>query len=489
MNLENISTANSIENVPMMIGGQLVESESGRWFDSINPANEDVIARVPRGSSEDIDKAVTAAQSAQPAWAALSADQRADYMKKLAEALSKRAEEILHVEVLDTGNTIKKMSNDVSSGIKRMLYFAGLGYELSGKTIPSTPDNLHLTIREPYGVAARIVPFNHPIKFALKTGAALIAGNTILIKPSQQTSLSALILGDVCRQVLPPGVVNIVTGFGNEVGEALVRHPKIKRIALTGSVETGLAIQRTAAQLAVKHVTLELGGKNPMIVFPDADLSKAVELAVKGMNFAWQGQSCSSTSRLLLHESIYRQVLEEVVKTVSALRLGNPLSWESEAGPINNRRQYEKVRSFIEMGKQDGARLLTGGKRPAGDLFERGYWMEPTIFADVTPDMRIGREEIFGPVLSVMKWKEEDEAIEIANSLDYGLTASILTKDITTAVRTARKVQSGYVWINGVGAHYTAAPFGGYKNSGIGKEGCIEEMLSYTEEKTINILM
>jgi acyl-CoA reductase-like NAD-dependent aldehyde dehydrogenase len=473
----------------MLIGGELVESESGRWFDSVNPANEEVIGRVPQGSSADVQKAVAAAEKVQPAWAALSIAKRAEYLRELADSLANRAEEAVYIEVIDTGNTIKKMSTDVTRGIQQLLFFAGLGYELKGQTIPSTPSNLHMTVREPYGVVGRIIPFNHPLMFAIsKLGAPLMAGNTIVEKPSQQSPLSSFILAEACQQVLPPGVVNLVTGFGYEVGDAIVRHPRVKRIAFIGSVKTGLAIQRSAAEVAVKHLSLELGGKNPLIIFPDADLSKAIPAAVGGMNFAWQGQSCGSTSRLFLHESIHDQVLGEVVKIVSSLRLDDPLNWEAQMGPINNRAQYEKVMYYIEAGKEDGARLMTGGKRPEGKQFERGYWLEPTVFAGVKPDMRIAREEIFGPVLSVLTWSDVDEVIEVANSLDVGLTASVWTNDLNTAIKTAQRIQSGYIGINGLG-HYTAMPFGGYKNSGIGREEDLEELLSYTEEKAINIML
>jgi betaine-aldehyde dehydrogenase len=289
--------------------------------------------------------------------------------------------------------------------------------------------------------------------------------------------------------VMPPGVVNIVTGHGREAGDALVRHPRVKRIAFIGSVQTGMAIQRSAAEVAVKHVTLELGGKNPMIVFPDADYEKALAGAVGGMNFAWSGQSCGSTSRLFVHESLYDKFLADLVSKVSKLKLGDPLAEDSKMGPMNSKAQYEKVMHYIKAGKEDGARLMTGGKRPEGELFKKGYWIEPTVFAEVKRGMRIAQEEIFGPVLSVFKWKDADEVIEIANSTEYGLTAAIWTRDINTAMTTARKVQSGHIWINGVSGHFKGMPFGGFKNSGIGREEGLEELLSYTEEKAIHIML
>ena len=480
----------SVKDSLMLIDGEMVASESGQWMESINPANEEIIGRVPRGTAKDMHRAIEAAEKAQPAWAALPVSERAECLNRLSDGLAKRADEILRVEVMDTGNTIYKMRDDVAKAIEQLKYFAGLGYEVKGMTVPSSPNNLHLTVREPYGVVGRIIPFNHPISFAAsRMGAPLIAGNTIVEKPSHQSPLSAAILAEIAREVMPPGVVNIVSGAGSEAGDALVRHPRVKRIAFIGSVKTGMAIQRSAAEVCVKHVTLELGGKNPMIVFPDADYEKALAAAVNGMNFAWQGQSCGSTSRLFLHESIHDQLLNDLVKVVAGLKLGDPLSEDSRMGPINFKGQYETVLRYIQAGLEDGARLMTGGKKPAGKQFEKGYWVEPTVFADVKPDMRIAREEIFGPVLSVFKWKHVDEVVEMANSVEYGLTAAIWTKDLNAALTTARRVQSGYIWINGTSGHFKGMPFGGFKNSGIGREEGIEELLSYTEEKAIHIML
>ena len=480
----------TLGDMPMLIDGELVGSETGQWMESIEPATEKVLGRVPRGTKKDMERAVAAAEKAQPAWAALSVSKRAEYLHKLSAGMAARAEGILKVEVRDTGNTIFKMRADVGKAIDHLKYFAGLGYETKGQTVPSTPGNLHLTVREPYGVVGRIIPFNHPINFAASRMAApLMAGNCIVEKPSDQSPLSACILAEIAQEVMPPGVVNIVTGTGAEAGDALVRHPRVKRLAFIGSVQTGMAIQKSAAEVAVKNVTLELGGKNPMIVFPDADYDKAVAAAVGGMNFAWSGQSCSSTSRLFLHESIHDRFLADVVARVSKLRIGDPLSEESQMGPVNNKGQYEKVLYYIQSGKDDGARLMTGGKRPQGKMYERGYWVEPTVFTDVKPGMRIANEEIFGPVLSVFKWKHIDEAIEMANAVEYGLTGAIWTKDINAALTTARRLQSGHIWVNGASGHYKGMPFGGFKNSGTGRESGLEELLSYTEEKAINIMM
>jgi betaine-aldehyde dehydrogenase len=474
----------------MLIGGELVESQSGEWFESVNPANEIIIGKVPLGAAADVNRAVAAAEAAASAWNAAGVKERARHLRALGQALKARAKEILEVEVADTGNTVTKLSGDVDSAIEALEHFAGLGFEIKGETVPASPQNLHLTIRQPYGVVGRIAPFNHPIMFAAGGLAApLMAGNTVVVKPPEQSPLSATILSEICAEIFPKGVVNIVTGYGAGAGDALVRHPNVKRIAFIGSVPTGRAIQRAAAEVGVKHVSLELGGKNPMIIFPDVDLDEAVKAAIGGMNFAWQGQSCGSTSRLLLHESLYERFIEKLVAQIAGLRIGDPASPSSQMGPVNSKAHYQRVLGYIDTGKKDGAKLATGGKRPPGSDFTRGYWVEPTVFTDVMPDMRIAREEIFGPVLSVMRWKTFDEAIAIANSTEYGLTASIWTRDIKEALRAAKAVNSGYIWINGFSAHYRGTPFGGLKNSGLGREEGLDDLLSYTETKAIHIIL
>lgn len=473
----------------MLIDGQLVESQGGGWLESVDPADETPLGRVPSGSAADMAAAVAAAGRAQPAWAALPVAERVARIRKLADAINARAEEFAQIETRDTGNTIGPMRKDVATAVERMHFFCGLAYELKGETIPGTTPNLHFTQRVPYGIVGRIIPFNHPIGFAAaRLAPALIAGNSIIIKPSEQSPLSAGMLGELCAQLLPPGVANIVTG-GRETGEALVRHPQVKRIAFIGSAAAGMAIQKAAAETSIKHVTLELGGKNPMVVFPDADLDRAVEAAVQGMNFGWSGQSCGSTSRLLLHESIHDQVLERVLARVGRIKVGSPLDPSTTMGPMNSRAQYDKTMSYIRLGQEEGARLACGGGRPQGGQFERGFWVEPTVFTDVDMSMRLAREEIFGPVLSVLRWRDPEEAVAMANAVDYGLTAAVWTRDIDSALRMAHRIDAGYVWVNGVGTHFRGVPYGGLKNSGIGREEGLEEMLSYTEIKVINILV
>ena len=473
----------------MLIGGELVESKSGQWLESINPADETALGRVPMGNAQDMADAVAAADKAQPAWAALSMAQRAEFIHKLGDAILKRGDEIARIESLDTGNTLGPMKRDVRTAVERMRFAAGLAYEIKGETVPATPGNIHMTIRQPYGVIGRIIPFNHPIGFAAsRIAPAIISGNTMVVKPSEQSPLSASILGEIVKEVLPAGVVNIVTG-GRETGETLVRHPKVKRIAFIGQPASGMAIQKAAAETAVKYVSLELGGKNPLIAFEDADLEKVAACSVGGMNFGWQGQSCGSMSRIMLHESIHDRVVEKILERVRKIKVGHPLDPTTNMGPINNKQQYQKVLSYIDLGRTGGAKLLHGGGIPQGDEFKRGFWVEPTVFGDVNMSMRLAKEEVFGPVMSILKFKTEAEAIEMANAIDLGLTAAVWTNDINRALKVAQSVQAGYIWINGVGQHYRGVPYGGFKNSGVGREEGISELLSYTEEKVINIVI
>ena len=476
-------------HVGLMLVGGLMSASEGGWMDCVNPANERLIGRVPRGTEQDVDRAVRAAESAQPDWAALSVAQRAAYLNQFADAVLARSEELLELEVADSGNTVTGMRGDIANCVERLRYFAGLGYELQGSTIPGQDDRINFTLREPYGVVGRIAAFNHPLAMAVNgLAAALMAGNTVVVKPSEQCSLSTALLGEVASTVLPAGVINVVTGDA-AVGSAIVRHPRVKRLSFVGSERTGLAIQKSAAEVAVKAISLELGGKNPFIVFPDAPIDKVVDAAVLGMNFIWQGQSCSSTSRLLVHESIYEQVAERVAAKAREIRVGDPTSESTQMGAIISRAQLERVEQYVANAKEEGARLLTGGRRPEGQQYERGFWYEPTVFADVTPEMRLAREEVFGPVLSIMRWRDVDEAIAIANSVELGLTGAIWTRDISVALKTARRLQAGYIWINGVASNARAIPFGGVKNSGLGRERGLEELYSYTEEKSVQIFL
>jgi len=474
----------------MLIDGEMTVGDggaSGQWIESHDPATLEPTGRVPAATATDVDRAVRFAAQAQLAWAKKSVWERAAVLRGLAAAIRARGAEILALEARDTGNTLAKLQADVQIAAGYLEYFAGLGSELKGETVPASTQGLHFTLREPYGVVARIVPFNHPFMFAAAHLAApLMAGNAVVVKTPETSPLTGSLLGELCRDTLPKGLVNIVHGFGAPAGDALVRHPLVRRIGFTGSVATGLAIQRAAASAAVKHVTLELGGKNPFIVFPDADLDRVIDMAVAGMNFSWAGQSCGSTSRLLLHESIHDRVVSGVAARMAALRLGSPLDLASEMGPVNSARQHARVMDFIDGARAEGARLVTGGRRPPGESFSKGYWVEPTLFADVQPSMRIAREEIFGPVVCALRWRTEDEAVALANDSDYGLTAAVWTRDLPVALRMLRSLQAGTVWINMTGQHFVGTPFGGWKDSGLGGEECLEELLSYSQVKAVH---
>jgi acyl-CoA reductase-like NAD-dependent aldehyde dehydrogenase len=475
----------------MLIDGELTLGDGGacgQWIDSHDPATLEPTGRVPAATARDVDRAVRSAAKAQIAWAARSVWERAAALRALATAIRARGPEILALEARDTGNTIGKLQADVQIAAGYLEYFAGLASELKGETIPATASGLHLTLREPFGVVARIVPFNHPFMFAAAHLAApLMAGNAVVVKTPETSPLTGSILAELCHATLPPGLVNIVHGFGMPAGDALIRHPLVRRIGFTGSVATGLAIQRAAAESGVKHVTLELGGKNPFIVFPDADLDRVVEMAVAGMNFSWAGQSCGSTSRLLLHESVHDLVVERVAARMKSLRLGSPLDAASEMGPVNSARHRERIMALIDSARSEGARLVTGGGRPVGEGFAKGYWIEPTLFADVTPAMRIAREEAFGPVVCAQRFASEEEAIAIANGTDFGLTAAVWTRDLPRALRMVRAVQAGTVWINTAGQHFVGTPFGGWKDSGLGGEECLEELISYSQVKAVHV--
>jgi 2-formylbenzoate dehydrogenase len=475
----------------LLVGGQRVPARSRRVFADESPATEEVIATVPDGDEADVDAAVAAAGQAARAWRRVSARERGAVVAELARVLEEHADELTLLDAIDGGHPVTAMHIDVAIAASMLRLFAGLAIELKGSTIPATAEHLHLTVRQPFGLVGRIIPFNHPLMFAAgKIAAPLVAGNAVILKPPESAPLSALRIGELFAQVLPPGVLSVVVGDGPAAGRAVARHPAIRRIGFIGSGATGRSIQRDAADAGVKDVTLELGGKNALIAFPDADPDQVAAGAVAGMNFARSsGQSCGSTSRLLLHESIADEVLDHVMRRMEAIRVGSPLDPATEMGTMASRAQYDRTLAYIGVATGEGAQVLAGGGRPAGLEHERGLFVAPTLLGGVRPDMRIAREEVFGPVLSVMTWKDEDEAIEIANGVDYGLTGSVWTNDIRRAHRVASALDAGYLWINGSSTHFPGVPFGGVKLSGVGREESLDELLSYTQLKTVNIML
>ena len=471
----------------LLVDGKLVPAAGGGTFEVVDPFTQASIAIVPDAGVEDVDSAVVAADAARRAWRAVPAVERARQVLELADVIEAHGEELALLETLDVGSPISNSRNDVRIAVAQMRMYAGFALEIKGQTIPGAGP-LHLTVREPVaGVVAKIFPFNHPLMFACRVAAPLIAGNACVIKPPEAAPLSSLRLGELARDIFPPGVLNIVVGDGPTMPDHLVRHPAVRRIGFIGSEPTGRAIQRAAAESGVKHVTLELGGKNAMVVFDDADPDEAAAGAVAGMNFTWAGQSCGSTSRLLLQSGIHDAVVERVAALVDGIRLGDPLEEDTEQGTMVHRAAQRKALDYVRIATEEGGTVVAGGSR---DVLPPATFVAPTVITGVTPDSRLGQEEVFGPVLAVTPFTDEAEAIRIANGVAYGLTASVWTRDLDRAFRVVEQLEAGHTWINGSSQHFPNVPYGGVKASGVGgKEECLEELLSYTEEKVINIML
>jgi betaine-aldehyde dehydrogenase len=460
--------------------------KSGRYVETISPGTGGPLGKVAGCGADDIDAAVAAAKTAFQEWRRVPPVERGRILKRVAQILRENAGELAMIDAADCGNPVKEMLGDAQVAAAQMEFFAGLVTEVKGASIPMGPDTVNFSVREPRGVVGRIIPFNHPFMFcAGKSAAALATGNTIVVKPPEQAPLSSLRLAELCDGLFPSGVFNVVPG-GRDAGARLAAHPDIAMVALVGSVPTGRAVMKAAAD-TVKPVLLELGGKNALIAYPDADPDEVAGGIIGGMNFTWCGQSCGSTSRAFIHEKIYDAVLARVKDKAAYYKPGIPTDPATTMGAIVSRGQYERVLSYIDSAKADGARLLYGGGRPADPKLANGFYVEPSIYADVTPDMRIAREEIFGPVLSILKWSDEKTMLRQVNAVEYGLTCSIWTNDISIAHRTAMEVEAGFVWVNEVSKHFLGTPFGGFKQSGIGREECIEEMFAFTQEKNIHV--
>lgn len=472
------------------IAGTFRDAQAGEVRPNFAPATGEKLGDIVESQEADVREACDAALAAAPAWAAMSVDERRRCMLAWADAVLRRAPELARVDAVDSGTPLRTMRVGVTKGAEYIEYYAGLGMQIQGTTIPATPQTLHYTVKEPYGAVGVIIPFNHPSLFAMsKTAPALMAGNTVVLKPAEQTPVSASLIAEASAEALPPGVLNVVHG-GAEVGRSLVAHRKIRRIHFTGGVPTGLAVQAGAAASGiVKNVSMELGGKNPLIVFPDADPATAATAAVIGMNFTRnQGQSCGSTSRLFVHTSIAADVTDRVCEGVRQIRMGLPEDDATEMGSLVSAEHRDRVLGLIDAGRREGAKVLVGGKPGTGELAD-GAFVQPTVFGGVTSTMQIAQEEIFGPVLSIIEWDDHDRMVEMVNSTHYGLTTAIYTENLTTALRTSAAVEAGFVWINGVETRWKGVPFGGYKNSGLGSEHSIEEMESYTQTKVVNVFL
>ena len=470
-------------------GGAWHASTGGREIPVSCPATGDPLGASIDATVEDVDRAVVAARAGFLVWRDTPAQERAKAIRKASSILRAHAEELAWLDARDGGNPFVAMAYDVEISADYMDYFAGMVTEIKGSTIPINANTLNYTLREPLGVIARIGAFNHPLLFvAGKCGAPLAAGNSLIVKPADQTPLSALRIAELWDGVFPPGVFNIVTG-GRDAGIALVAHPKVAKIGFIGSVNAGRAVM-TGAGSTLKALTLELGGKNALIACADTTPEEIADGVVRGMNFRYvTGQSCNSTSRVYLHESIHDAALAEIVKRVKELKIGLPTERATEVSCLSSQAQFDKTMSYIKLGVEGGARIACGGKRITDPALAKGFFVEPTVFADVTDDMRIAREEIFGPVVSILRWRDENDVLARVNALDVGLTASIWTHDLDRAHRLASKVESGYVWINGASTHYVGVPFGGYKQSGVGREESIDELLACTQIKNINVTL
>ena len=477
-----------MRNSQMLIGGEWVDSRSGRTFESFDPYTGKPWALVPRAVPEDIDAAVAAARAAfrDSSWRDLSATDRGILLGRVGDLLAERAEELAQLETRDNGKLISEMGAQLRYLPQWFRYYAGLADKLEGRVIPiEKPGMFNFTLEEPLGVVAALTPWNSPLMLGTwKLAPALAAGNTFVWKPSEHASVSALEFGKLFAEAgFPPGVVNIVTGFGNEIGDALVGHPDVAKVAFTGGDATGQRVYETAAA-GIKPVTMELGGKSANIVFADADLDNALKGVVSGI-LAATGQTCVAGSRALIHRSIVDEFVERFVALAATARMGNPLNPDTQIGPVATRPQLAKVLDYIDIARNEGAKCVLGGGRAERPECGDGWFVEPTVFVDVEPGMRIAQEEVFGPVLGVIPFDDDDEAVEIANDTVYGLAAGVWTADIGRCLTMARRLESGTVWINTYRASSYLSPFGGYKRSGFGRENGLAAIREYVQEKSV----
>ncbi|CAH2714947.1 Phenylacetaldehyde dehydrogenase [Neobacillus rhizosphaerae] len=470
--------------IELFIDGKFIPAVSGKTFETINPATEEVLALVSEAQEEDVHLAVDAARRAfeKGRWPELSAAERARLIYKLADLIEENKEELAQLEALDNGKPYQvALADDIPATVEQFRYYAGWATKILGQTVPISKDYLNYTRHEPVGVVGQIIPWNFPLTMASwKMGAALATGCTIVLKPAEQTPLSLLYTAQLFLEAgFPDGVVNFVPGFGQTAGAAIVNHHDVDKVAFTGSTVTGKYIMRQAAE-TIKNITLELGGKSPNIILEDADVEEAIIGAFNGIMYN-HGQNCSAGSRVFVHRKHYEHVIEKLAKLANKVKLGPGMDKESDMGPLVSKRQLERVLDYIEKGKAEGARLAAGGEK----ALDKGYYVQPTVFADVTDEMVIAKEEIFGPVVVVLPFDTVEEVIERANNSAFGLAAGVWTKDIKTALKVSNKLKAGTVWINDYNLEDPAAAFGGYKQSGIGREMGSYALDNYTEVKSV----
>lgn len=477
-------------HVQMLIDGAWTDAASGETLVVENPGRRTSIATIPRGAKADVDRAVIAAQKAFTSWSRIPPRQRGRLLLRIAEAMESRIEELARIIAEETGNALRTQARPeatLTADIFR--YFGGLAGELKGETIPLGENVLSYTRREPLGVVGAIIPWNAPVLLgALKIAPALCAGNTIVLKAAEDAPLGVLFMAKICQEFLPPGVINVLTGTGAECGGPLAENPAIMKLSFTGSTEVGKIIMRAASDRIVP-VSLELGGKSPSIVYPDANEDWVVDGVISGMRFTRQSQSCTAGSRLFLHQDIFDSFLDKLSTKVQALKMGDPLDEASDIGAIINEKQFRKVCGYVDEGlHRKDARLVFGGLPPKEGPLSQGYFAIPTVFADTSNDWRLAREEIFGPVLVAIPWKNEEDAIRMANDSHYGLAAYVWTHEIGSALRTAHAIESGWVQVNQGLGQQPGHSYGGYKQSGIGREFSLEGMLdSFTQRKNVTV--
>jgi len=488
LNATHATSQEDLATYKMFIGGEWVDAISGEHFLSDNPYTGEPWARIPRANERDVERAVEAAHKAfkSKTWRNITASERGALLRALGDALATHAPYLASIEVRDNGKLYAEMSQQTEYLRQWYYYFGGLADKIEGGVIPiDKADNFTYTQYEPLGVVAAIIPWNSPLFLAAwKIAPALAAGNTIVIKPSEYTSASILEFAKIFETVgFPPGVLNVITGFGAEVGAPLSVHPKVAKVAFTGSEATGKHIYSTAA-LGLKKVSLELGGKSANIVFADAHLDNAVKGVTSGI-FAACGQTCVAGSRLLVQRSVHDAFVEKLVALTRVAKLGDPMLASTQLGPVTNQPQLNKILGYIDVAKNEGAELAVGGRRPTDTALQAGWFVEPTIFTGVSNKMRIAQEEVFGPVLSVIPFDDEEEAVAIANDSNYGLAAGLWTSDLRRAIRMPSELEAGNVWVNTYRAISYMAPFGGYKQSGLGKESGQEMIKDYLQMKTV----